>query len=376
MSSLIIQVCEIEEILPHSNADKLEIAKIKGWQCCIAKGSFKQGDKCVYLPPDSIMPVPLAERLGVTRYSVPFKNANSEIIGYRIRVSSLRGERSYGLPMALENPDWEIGHDVAEYYGITKWEPPLRCNDGDAEKSHNAFVKYTDIEHYNNFPDILENGEEVAITEKVHGSNVRLGLIRDSDENGNETFIFMVGSHSVRRKKEATIIKTQRDPYTKEPILDETGNPVKITQTIECKYWKCFDESIKNLLEFLCDNKHNVIIFGEMYGQGIQDLTYDAKLSFAAFDIMVDDRYLDFEEKWELFEKFKIPKVPLLYKGPFSKEILEEYTNGKTTMCQKHQIREGCVVTPVKERKSKVGRTIFKSVSFDYLNRKGGTEDH
>ena len=42
--------------------------------------------------------------------------------------------------------------------------------------------------------------------------------------------------------------------------------------------------------------------------------------------------------------------------------------------------REGCVVTPVVERYDPglggSGRVILKSISADYLARKGGTDDH
>jgi hypothetical protein len=42
--------------------------------------------------------------------------------------------------------------------------------------------------------------------------------------------------------------------------------------------------------------------------------------------------------------------------------------------------REGCVVTPVVERYDPDlgggGRVILKSISADYLARKGGTDDH
>jgi len=44
------------------------------------------------------------------------------------------------------------------------------------------------------------------------------------------------------------------------------------------------------------------------------------------------------------------------------------------------QGREGIVITPVKERRDfdlgGDGRVILKAISFAYLERKGGTEDH
>ena len=43
MSSLIVEVCRIDKVLPHSNADVLELAHIKGWQCVAPKGKYAAG---------------------------------------------------------------------------------------------------------------------------------------------------------------------------------------------------------------------------------------------------------------------------------------------------------------------------------------------
>ena len=32
MSQLIVEVCEVNDVLPHPNADRLEILIIKGWR--------------------------------------------------------------------------------------------------------------------------------------------------------------------------------------------------------------------------------------------------------------------------------------------------------------------------------------------------------
>ena len=50
MSELIVEVVEIEDVLEHPNADRLEIAQVKGWACVVQKGLFSRGDKAVYLP--------------------------------------------------------------------------------------------------------------------------------------------------------------------------------------------------------------------------------------------------------------------------------------------------------------------------------------
>lgn len=56
MSSLIVEVCEIKEVIPHPNADRLDIATVKGWNCIVQKDSYRVGNWCVFFPPDSILP--------------------------------------------------------------------------------------------------------------------------------------------------------------------------------------------------------------------------------------------------------------------------------------------------------------------------------
>jgi len=71
--------------------------------------------------------------------------------------------------------------------------------------------------------------------------------------------------------------------------------------------------------------------------------------------------------------------VPLLYCGPFDPTLLEDWTNGPTTfkgMKSKFKGREGCVITPLTEMYDEtLGRVILKSVSADYLARKGAKDN-
>ena len=46
MSSLIVPVAFIERILPHSNADALELAHVLGWQLVVKKGEL--GDSYLF----------------------------------------------------------------------------------------------------------------------------------------------------------------------------------------------------------------------------------------------------------------------------------------------------------------------------------------
>ena len=84
---------------------------------------------------------------------------------------------------------------------------------------------------------------------------------------------------------------------------------------------------------------------------------------------MIDDYTIDLA-----CEGLNIPRVPVLYKGPYSHDIVKQLTDGKSTY-DKNQIREGVVITPLIERENaEIGRVILKSVSEDYKLRKNGTE--
>jgi hypothetical protein len=64
---------------------------------------------------------------------------------------------------------------------------------------------------------------------------------------------------------------------------------------------------------------------------------------------------------------------PVLYRGGFSQSVMNEYTDGNTTLSEnpgKFKGREGIVITPTTERRCEIGRVIFKSISVDYLSRK------
>lgn len=70
--------------------------------------------------------------------------------------------------------------------------------------------------------------------------------------------------------------------------------------------------------------------------------------------------------------------MPVLYRGPFTREVMAEYTDGLEAVSGNGMhIREGIVMKPVVERRddlSGLGRVMLKSVSDKYTLRKGGTE--
>lgn len=328
MSSLIVPVATIETLKPHPNADRLELAQVLGWQLVVPKGQFQPGQKLVYFPIDTILPPELSERFGVTQY----------LSKQRIRCARLRGEPSFGLAV-LPDEDWPLGENVAEYYGATRYEPPVRVTAGDAEKDHPLFVAYTEIENMRNFPALFETSESIILSEKVHGTQCRVGWIEGEP---------MAGSKQVRRKR------PEEDRF------------------VSNTYWFPLSlEPVRTLLETLGRDHRQVLLFGEVYGSKIQSFHYGLHgvVGFRAFDLLLDGHYLDWPDFLEICARYGVETVPVLATLSFDLTEVRRFSEGKTRLMQQDaHIREGVVVRPQRERHDpRLGRVILKYVSDSYL---------
>lgn len=328
MSSLIVPVTTIEALRPHPNADRLELAQVLGWQLVVPKGQYHLGSKLVYFPIDTILPLEVSERFGVTKF----------LSKQRIRCAKLRGEPSFGLAVPPDE-DWPLGENVADYYRASKYEPPVRVTAGDAEKDHPLFVAYTEIENMRNFPDTFEPGENVLLSEKIHGTSARVGLIEGE---------LMAGSRQVRRKR------PEEDRFN--------GNT----------YWFPLSlEPVYTLVEELGRAHRQVILFGEVYGSKIQSFHYGLHgvLGFRAFDLLLDGYYQNWPDFLEICAHYGVETVPVLASVAFDLSEVRRFSEGKTQLMQQAaHIREGVVVRPAKERHDpRLGRVILKYVSDSYL---------
>jgi RNA ligase (TIGR02306 family) len=365
MSQLIVEICKVNEVSAHPNADKLDIIKVKGWQCIVSRNQYKIDDLVIYCPPDTIVPQNLVEQ-----YKLEFLRKNG-----RVGSIKLRGALSQGLVLDVPNylPFPQEGKDIAEVMGFTKYEvpePEYSIKTGQPHKkkvSNPLFDKYTDIENINNFDTILEEGETVIITEKIHGCNARYANLPKSTNHifqwlgaklfGSHEFVY--GSRTVQ-KKWTNIHKG----YYKEDVWGKIARRYKINEWLPKDY----------------------IIYGEIYGDKIQDLTYGLKndIEFRIFDIKYKGKFVEVGEYSHTLNKFcllakekcglELQVVPLLYFGQYHNELKEKYSKGFSQLCPT-QIREGCVIKPVQEREHyKLGRVILKVINPEYYERSKGTE--
>jgi RNA ligase (TIGR02306 family) len=367
MSAFAVTIKRIRAIEKHPSADAIELCVIDGYRSIVKKGEYRAGDLVAYIPEASILPEWLLKRMG-------FWDAEKNIgklhgkEGNRVRAIKLRGELSQGIcyPVIDGEITGELyslsaaeDDDVTWFLGITKWEPPIPV--GMAGEVFNAGQHLTvafDVENWKSYPDILQDGEEVIFTEKLHGTFCGITVLPRA-ESHEEAF----GEHN-------NILIWSKG----------LGAQGLVFKNNERNTGNLYVRATRMLTECLRDVNPRVPmhLMGEVFGPGVQDLPYGNQIGFRLFAVADGYRgdlvYCDFETVEDVASSFAIETVPVLYRGPYSEAEMRKHTDGKTTLCGGH-IREGIVMVPAKERwDSRIGRVCLKSVSADYLTRKGGTE--
>ena len=335
------------KIEPHPNADRIELCQIGDYQTIVQKDSIKDGDVVAYIPEASIVPDNLLEELNLTG-RLSGKNKN------RVKAIKLRGVLSQGLVYPML--DKEVGKSVQEELGIIKYEPPIPVElKGRTLGAIYGKTMTFPLPNIKQFPDELKEGELVSFTEKLHGTWCCCGYYED------------------------TPIVTSKGLSGKGIILDPEDPDNVYSQT--WKKYKPTIDYIRNQLDNSTTTGDKALyVLGEIFGRGVQDLQYNTmQPEFRVFDIYLGPpnlgRFLELDHVEELLENSPqdLEYVPILYQGPYSKDLLLEYTNGQSTFGG--NIREGLVVRTCPERlNSKRGRACYKSISEKYLLRKGGTE--
>lgn len=360
MSSLIVEVCKIKNVRKHPNADKLSLADVKGWQVIIGLNQYKEDDLIIFCPPDAIIPSNI-----IDKYNLEYLKKNG-----RTSTVKLRGYISEGLVLDLPEGKWKTGDDVSKILGITKYEPPASkysvkgSQQTSRKKINPAFHKYTKIENVKNYNNVFEVGDKVVISEKVHGSNFRAALLEIN-----------IGKNIPFLDKVSMFIRKNILNHKNEYVVG--SHNVQITHHSNRKSF--YDKDIWNEMY----NKYNLkdilvpgmIIYGEVFGKNIQDLTYGIDgHQLIVFDIKFNDEYMN----WDFVKNYCVvhglPCVPELYRGKYYEEILDDFTSGQSILCP-DQIREGCVIKMLREEKHpRIGRKILKSINPEYLTRKDRTE--
>jgi hypothetical protein len=115
MERRLATIQKVSTLSPIEGADKIEVARVLGWDCVVKKGEFKEGDLGVYIEVDSILPdKPIFEFMKERKF--------------RVKTVKLRGQISQGLFLPItsfpeiKKPKEDM--DVTKLLGIVKYDPP------------------------------------------------------------------------------------------------------------------------------------------------------------------------------------------------------------------------------------------------------------
>lgn len=382
-------IVRITEVLPHGNADKLEIIQLGGYQVVVRKGDFKPGTLGVYIQPDSVIPQTAPFSFIWQPYVDSLKNDPTSLINWtdvqvivpekrrRITVRKFRGEWSEGLLLPVtdfgfategENAP-RVGEDVSDLLGITHYDPDKGVENTKGESMHaprykrpktlKGWVRFIlrklgilktdramevsfeapvyDVEAYKNHKNTIDENEFVYITEKIHGSNARYVYLDGEMYAGSRNLWKAPNSNCVWRKA----LKEQ--PW----------------------------------IELICKANPGYIVYGEVTPtqKGFNYGNEDGSVRFFLFDIRTPDgRWLPRMEYVTLkgIESVDLgyAEVPHIFTGAFNAETVKQYVDGQSLVENSGHIREGVVIRPVNERSVRgLGRVQLKAVSNAFLEK-------
>lgn len=342
------------EIAPHYNADALEVARVGDYQLVVQKGIYNTGDEVIFIPEKSILPDPIAE--GFRDYLVGTEKN-------RVKAVRLRGEFSCGVVISVEaakehvvqlvyggDPTEEelefwgslpyiaaeridraaYGEDVSNLLHISKYEPPIPASLSGQVKAIDGANHWTshDCYHFASQMDEFEDGEQVFVTEKVHGSQAIYYRNADGDR--------IVTSKGISKRG------------------------LRIEESDENTYWQATRNM--GIFEYLDENypDQDVQLFGEVVPvQGGYNYGF-TQPHVLFYRVLVDGQELPHSELNDWFYK---NWVPVIHFGELDKSTVRDFAKGMETVSGKQRhIREGVVVSPCVPRRDRRGRPLYSKI--------------
>ncbi len=345
-----VPLTRILEVKSHPNADRLELATIYGYQVVIPKGVYKANDPVIYIPIDSILPAYLEALLFPSDSKIRLHH-------HRVRQIRIRGVASQGMIIGPEHLKLDMGTlelDYSSYFEITKYTPPevptsTRLGQKPNKRVTNPlFSKYTDIENIKWYPGIFKDTDYVIVTEKLHGTNARIGIVPTLADTWYKKLLrllhilpeyeYVYGSHNVE------LYRSFKPGYKD----DLYGRAFKRDDL-----WAKIDKGD--------------ILYGEIVGYGIQkgySYGHNPIPKFYLFDIKFEGEYL-----CPVPNVAGVASVPQIYSGLYNSSLLD-YRKGPSLLDSDTPIREGIVI----RLDDNAIRVITKVINEDYLDNKDNTD--
>jgi len=332
MQRTLASIVRIAELSPIAGADRIELARVAGWQCVVKKGEFRAGELAVYLEIDAVPP---DREAFAWLWQPKGQSGVARPDHFRIRTLRLRGTLSQGLLMPLTQAglaDQPEGTDVTGLLGVTKYEPPAPSGMGDWRAGFPSLVPKTDEMRVQAVPQVLEElrGHPFVATVKMDGTS--------------STFVRVDGE------------------------FHACGRNHSIAEG-ENLYW--YVAKKYRLPEVLAGS--SLALQGEIVGPGVQKnpagLKDKSLFVFNVFDTRTGEAFGDAELR-AFCTKHALQPVPLALEGERFEETLDSLLAKAEGVYEgTSQQREGIVIRSKAPMRSTVlgGRMSFKAISNRYL---------
>lgn len=356
-------ITKVNEIKAIEGADNIELAVVGGWNAITKKDEYKEGDLIIIATTDAVIPEQLSESMGVTNYLRK---------GGRVRTVKLRGVYSECLiiptkylsgNLTMGDYDFIIdGRDCMETLKITKFEPPVKM----VQLASGKKVRYKDNPNfhiYYKFPNLknvigmFTEDDYVEITRKIHGTNARFGIVKKTKLSFWDKvkkffrltdkwvdYEYVYGSHNVEKGSDS-------QGFYSEDVWRKTADTYKIKE----KLW----DYVKNGVGSLVDIGSGFVIYGEIYGAGIQK-NYEYGLDdikFVGFDTTTNGEYDSPAGTYGTFHSLDLPYVEVLYFGKWSQEVQDKFVFNNFIEGTKVP-HEGIVIKDSSGERQKVAKVI------------------
>ena len=215
-TEFICEVVRISQVNKHPGADRLDVVQFEGangpmaYTCVTQHGAFRPGDLAGYLGVDCLIPRGGADH---ELFDFLFERPESKSKNvHRLRAARLRGVYSEGLLVPVAHSA-VLGQDLSERWGVQYYGAPSAEDEAKAglkparesresrvpwfrrlllrlanvqDNTMNGRMPVYGVASLRKVPNLFTEGEQVLVTEKIHGANIRFGWL-----DGR----FVVGSH-------------------------------------------------------------------------------------------------------------------------------------------------------------------------------------
>ncbi|MDR2113895.1 MAG: RNA ligase (ATP) [Bifidobacteriaceae bacterium] len=292
---------QVADLEPIEGADRIELARIRGWEVVVGKGDFQVGDRCVYIEIDSLL-----DTSRPAFASLAARGKRTDAIGRRghvLKTVKLRGVYSQGIAYPItkfppqEFPDLPdlsaapIGSDLTAALGVVLWQPPLPVSMAGELIAFPGRVPKTDEERLQNIPQMLAVMDVTWVaTEKIDGTSTTFAL----DQDG-----FAVAGHNwgIAFNPENALWQ----------LAEQYGIEAKLRDWAEAA------------------GLASVAVQGESYGEKIQGNPLKVRgLHWSAFNVIAEGRRLP-RDQWPDFAlELSVPVIADLVVPPTVAEALEQ----------------------------------------------------